>query len=92
MAIDIHYVAHQVPAQQGVNEGGQMTIDEILHKLYDEGRFEGDHREIHPDRIAQAKASLAEEVGRLKVVRTYSERELGRNNGIDDVLKMMRGE
>ena len=35
-----------------------MTIDEILEKLYEEGSFEGEHRDIHPDRIAETKQAI----------------------------------
>ena len=37
---------------------GGMTLDEILDKLYRQGDFEGEHREIHPDRIAEAKEAI----------------------------------
>ena len=39
-----------------------MTIDEILEKLYEQAGFEYDHREIHPDRISEAKSALLKEI------------------------------
>ena len=35
-----------------------MRLEEILEKLYEEGSFEGEHRAIHPDRIAETKQAI----------------------------------
>ena len=35
-----------------------MRLEEILDKLYRQGDFEGEHRDIHPDRIAEAKQAI----------------------------------
>jgi DNA-binding Lrp family transcriptional regulator len=40
----------------------RMTLTDILEKLYEEGSFEGEHRDIHPDRIAEAKLAILEVV------------------------------
>ena len=37
-----------------------MTPREVLEKLYRQGSFEGEHTEIHPDRIASALSDLSE--------------------------------
>ena len=46
-----------------------MTKREVLERLYEEGSFEGEHRDIHPDRIEIALQELAqiEESERLSV-------------------------
>ena len=35
-----------------------LDLNEILDKLYRQGDFEGEHKEIHPDRIAEAKDAI----------------------------------
>ena len=37
-----------------------MTRREVLERLYEEGSFEGEHRDIHPDRIEIALQELAQ--------------------------------
>ena len=38
----------------------EMTPREVLEKLYRQGSFEGEHTELHPDRIASALSDLSE--------------------------------
>ena len=37
-----------------------MTRREVLERLYEEGSFEGEHRDIHPDRIEIALQELVQ--------------------------------
>jgi hypothetical protein len=39
-----------------------MSIREILEKLYEEGSFEGEHKDIHPDRIEEAELAIKKAV------------------------------
>jgi hypothetical protein len=36
----------------------QEKLTEILEKLYEEGSFEGECRDIHPDRIKEAHSAI----------------------------------
>ena len=41
-----------------MDKAEKWDIDEALDKLYRQGSFEGEHREIHPDRIEECKKNL----------------------------------
>ena len=67
-----------------------MTRREVLERLYEEGSFEGEHRDIHPDRIEIALQELAqiEESERLTEEEMVKAMEDYQNKWLDEKMSI----
>ena len=66
------------------------NLRKILEKLYEEGSFEGEHRDIHPDRIEEAHQQILALIPKKKGYGTMG--EYGYNLAISDMKQSMTGE